>query len=391
MSGRGRERSSIVVTFRQMGPVNAGAAILRGMSAASLVPMYGHSELRTRLREMVARAGLPATLLFQGQQGVGKQRLALWLGQYLLCESPGDNPCGDCRQCQFSHNLRHPDLHWIFPRPRPKDTDPDLADVRTEYQEAVAERLENGGLYEPPSGSDGIFVATIRMVVQQAVLSPSMAKRKVFVIGDAERMVPQEGSEQAANAFLKLLEEPLADTTIVMTTSEPGALLPTVRSRSVAFRLAPIGQEEMRSFLGDERVQEELARAESVPSSIPERLVYAAGAPGRLFSGATWGAASESARRIMASVDGRPADRYEAAWTQAASRARGSFADTLDALTAALHARARNATKSGAEREALAAARAVEIVEAAKEQVAHNVSPQLLTVNLIRDLQDVFS
>jgi len=357
----------------------------------ALVPLFGHSDLRARLRDMVARGALPSTLLLQGLPGVGKQRLALWLGQYLICESPGEDPCRVCGQCRLSRDLRHPDLHWVFPRPRPRDTDPDLDDVRADFQEAVAERVENGGLYEPPSGSDGIFVATIRMIVHQAVLSPSMARRKVFVIGDAERMVPQEGSEQAANAFLKLLEEPLADTTIILTSSEPGALLPTVRSRAITLRIAPIGKDDMRAFLADEQVQEAVATSDSLPSGVAERVVYAAGAPGRLFSGDAWRAAAESARRIMDSIAGKRGAPYEAAWSQASTRARGSFAEILDALTVALHDRARLATRSGAEREALAASRAVEIVESAKEQVAHNVSPQLLTVNLIRDLQDVLS
>ena len=47
-----------------------------------------------------------------------------------------------------------------------------------------------------------------------------------MVIGDAERMVVQEGTDVAANAFLKLLEEPLPDTTLLLTSSDPGALLP---------------------------------------------------------------------------------------------------------------------------------------------------------------------
>jgi DNA polymerase-3 subunit delta' len=52
-------------------------------------------------------------------------------------------------------------------------------------------------------------------------------------------MVPQEGADAAANAFLKLLEEPPADTTLILTSSEPGALLPTIRSRVVALACGP--------------------------------------------------------------------------------------------------------------------------------------------------------
>ncbi|HMC53677.1 MAG TPA: hypothetical protein VKH19_00775, partial [Gemmatimonadaceae bacterium] len=168
-----------------------------------IIPLYGHEELRDRLRDAASRGALPPTLLFQGMRGVGKQRLALWLGQLLLCEQDAARaPCNECNSCRFALQLTHPDLHWYFPRPRPKDSDPDLDEVRADYAEAIAERVGEAGLYPPPSGSEGIYIATVRAMVQQAVLSPAISKRKVFIVGDAERMVPQEGSEQAANAFL---------------------------------------------------------------------------------------------------------------------------------------------------------------------------------------------
>ncbi|HJQ19058.1 MAG TPA: hypothetical protein VJ867_01845 [Gemmatimonadaceae bacterium] len=359
----------------------------------TIVPLYGHQELRTRLKDALSSQVLPATLLFQGPRGVGKQRLALWLAQLLLCERSGapDAPCGKCQGCRFATELTHPDLHWFFPRPRQKDSDPDLDDVLADYAEAIAERAGDAGMYAPPSGSEGIYIATVRAIVQQAVLSPAIARRKVFVIGDAERMVPQEGSEQAANAFLKLLEEPPADTTIVLTSSEPGALLPTVRSRVVTIRVAPLGQSEMRQFLEDERVAERLAEEDGVPKTTNERMVFAGGAPGRLLAGAEWTQALQNARRLLDAATGKRGERYEAAWSQASSRARGSFADTLDALTVALHERAQAAVRRGAERGALGATKAIEVVEEAKERITSNVSPQLITVNLIRDLQELLS
>jgi DNA polymerase-3 subunit delta' len=355
-----------------------------------IVPLFGHRELRIRLEDAVKRNTLPASLLLSGPRGVGKQRLALWLGQMLLCDSTRA-PCGACQDCRFSQELRHPDLHWYFPRPRPKDTDPDLDDVRGDYAESVAERAGDYGLYGPPSGSEGIFVATVRAIVQQAVMSPAIARRKVFIIGDAERMVPQEGSEQAANAFLKLLEEPPADTVIVLTSSEPGALLPTIRSRVASIRVPPLTREDVREFLSDERVAERLGDDDSLPQGVAERVVFAGGAPGRLLAGSTWTLAIANARRMLDSVSGKPAARYEAAWAQASTKARGSFADTLDALTIALHERARTAVHRGADRSALADTRAIEAVEVAKERVASNVSPQLITVNLLRELQELFA
>jgi len=357
----------------------------------AIVPLFGHAELRDRLREALVRKTLPASILFQGPRGVGKQRLAIWLAQQLLCDASGDTACGECQGCRFSRELTHPDLHWFFPRPRLKDTDPDLGDVIADYAEAVADRVRDKGLYASPSGAEGIYVATVRAIVQRAVLSPAIARRKVFIIGDAERMVPQEGSEQAANAFLKLLEEPPADTTILLTSSEAGALLPTVRSRVVTFRVPLLAQGDVREFLANETVAERLADDNSLPPGTAERLAFAGGAPGRLLAGAAWSRAIDNARHLFASVSGKPAARYESAWSQASTKARGSFADTLDALTVVLYDHAHAALRRGADQDAFAASRAIEAVEVAKERVSGNVSPQLITVNLLRELQELLS
>lgn len=356
-----------------------------------IVPLFGHEELRRRLAVARARGALPASILFHGPRGAGKQRLALWLAQLQLCGSPGDEPCGTCQHCRFLHELRHPDLAWYFPRPRLKDSDPDLAEVRADYAGAIAERVVEDGLYSPPSGAEGIFIATVRALVQQAAMSPALGKRKVFVVGDAERMVPQEGSEQAANAFLKLLEEPPDDTTVILTSSEPGALLPTIRSRVTAFRVAPVAPAAMRSFLDHPAVMKRL-KAERVPASAADRLTFAAGAPGRLLWGAEWSMAMETAERMLAGVGSQSSSRrYEEAWQQASSRARGSFADTLDALSVALHARARDAASQGSERRAFGAAKAMEAIELAKERITTNVNPQLITVNLLREIEDLLT
>ena len=69
----------------------------------------------------------------------------------------------------------------------------------------IQERMEAGGLYARPDGTAGIFVYAARLLVHRASLTPSLARRKVFIVGDAERMVPQASSQEAANAFLKLL------------------------------------------------------------------------------------------------------------------------------------------------------------------------------------------
>ena len=350
-----------------------------------LLPLYGHAALKTRLRAAFDRNTLPASLLLHGPRGTGKQQLALWLARLLLCENADRAPCGACQSCRLSVALHHPDLHWYFPRPRLKGGDPDLDDVRHDIAEGIAERLENGGLYEPPGGEEALYVATVRAIVQSAVMSPAMGKRKVFVIGDAERMVAQEGSDQAANAFLKLLEEPPADTTLILTSSEPGALLPTIRSRSVSVRVAPLADAEVRAFLADETVASHLDLPAGAATS--ELVRSAAGAPGRLIAREAWETAMRQARRLLdAAQSPDRGTRLRAALGQGASGARGKFADTLDALIVLLHDRSEAAAAKGQEREASGAARAIDAIEDAKEQADRNVNPQLVTAGILRQI-----
>ncbi len=349
-----------------------------------IIDLYGHEQLRERLAESISAGTLPASLLLQGPRGVGKQRLALWLAQRLLCT--GTNPpCGSCTSCRYVAALTHPDVHWVFPRPRLKDSDPDLEQVRDDYAEATAERAAAQGLYAPPSGSEGIYVATVRALVQRAAIAPAMSNRKVFIIGDAERMVPQEGADMAANAFLKLLEEPPADTTIILTSSEPGALLPTIRSRVAVVRVPLVQDKAVRAFVENPTVKKALDN--NTKATAAERVRLAAGAPGRLLSGETDARATINARRIVdAATNARPAMIHTAALAQGSMGARGTFADTLDALVELLGERARDALHRNDTAAAASAAKAVDAVLQAQTYASSNVSPQLIASKLIRDL-----
>lgn len=349
-----------------------------------IVDLYGHDTLRSRLAASARSRTLPASLLLHGPHGVGKQRLAIWLAQTLLCPEP-NAPCGKCRSCRYASELTHPDLHWIFPRPRLKDSDPDLEQVRADYADAIMERVGNYGLYSPPSGSEGIYVATIRSLVQRAVMAPAIGNRKVFIVGDAERMVPQEGADMAANAFLKLLEEPPADTTIIVTSSEPGALLPTIRSRVAAVRVPLVAEKAVRAFVDDPSVRKVLDKAGKASSA--ERVRVAGGAPGRLLAGEGNARATVNARRIVEAATGyRHAPLDSIAMSQGSIGARGNFADTLEALVELLGERARDALHRNDVKAAADASRAVSAVLEAKTYTETNVSPQLITSRLVREL-----
>ena len=353
-----------------------------------IIDLYGHDQLRVRLAESIGAGTLPSSLLLMGPRGVGKQRLALWLAEALLCTEESA-PCEECKACRYVRALTHPDLHWVFPRPRLKDSDPDLDQVREDYAEATAERAANSGLYTAPSGSEGIYVATVRSLVQRAAMSPAMGKRKIFIVGDAERMVPQEGADMAANAFLKLLEEPPADTTIILTSSEPGALLPTIRSRVVAVRVPLVPDAAVRAFAENPEVKKALDKEGK--SGTAERVRAAAGAPGRLLTGAVDAKATVNARRIIdAATSARRAPVYSTALSQGAAGARGGFTDTLDALVELLGERARDALHRKDEAGAASASKAVAAVLQAQTYANGNVSPQIIAAKLIRELATTF-
>lgn len=279
----------------------------------------------------------------------------------------------------------HPDLTWVFPRAKEKneESDLDVDQVREITADAVKERLANGGIYPRPDGSAGIFIAVSKALVQRAALSPAMAKRKVIVIGDADRMVSQAASPESANAFLKLLEEPPPGTTIILTSSESNALLPTIRSRVVTMRVRALSDAEVREFLA-------LPAAEALRKdrTIPDLVRAMHGAPGSLGDADARAAAVKRATAMLDAVT-RDHDRlYRVAYVQGSARSRGPFADALDALSELLHQRARDAADNGDARTAANCSRAMVHVEAAKRDAERNITPQLITFTLLSKLAD---
>ncbi len=217
-----------------------------------LHPLVGHEDIRASLVRAHAAAGLPAALLLHGLRGVGKQRLAQWTAQLQVCEKPGpDGPCGTCRPCRLALGLEHPDIHWYFPLERPKGVSGDrLGDaLETARHEILAELRAQPLRASQADELRGLYLGLIQGLRRRAHLSPTMARVQIFIIADAEYLVPQEASPEAANALLKLLEEPPGGSRFILTSGEPGRLLPTIRSRSVPLHLSPLPLGTVTSFL----------------------------------------------------------------------------------------------------------------------------------------------
>ena len=129
-------------------------------------------------------------------------------------------------------------MHWIVPIVRPKATDADkqVDEAAELIGEIIAERRKNP-LYGSLDGMASHPLATVRLIQRRAALKSVEGGPTVFIIGHAERLVPQESSPDAANALLKLLEEPPANTWFILTATDKGRLLPTIQSRCRRLRL----------------------------------------------------------------------------------------------------------------------------------------------------------
>jgi len=179
------------------------------------------------LRSALRRGALHHAYLFGGPEGVGKGRAARLLAQAANCEAGGagpsglrDDPCGTCGPCRKIERGLHPDVLL-------------LQEERT---------MARAGRWEPKGGrapSRDIVVDQVRdLVDHRLALKRHEGRRRFVVIDPADRMNPQ-----AQNALLKTLEEPPEATTLVLVSSSPDTLLPTIRSRCLRVAFGPLPAE----------------------------------------------------------------------------------------------------------------------------------------------------
>jgi DNA polymerase III subunit delta' len=311
-------------------------AIAGRQAAVTLPPLLGHDDARRALAAAHGAGQLPSSLLLHGPPGVGKQRTALWLAQLQLCTAAAAaEPCGQCQACRMVDRLEHPDLHWFFPLPRPKGVGVDrMGDALEEARAAeLAARRADPLRPTVADGLAGLYLAHVHVLLRTAAARPAMGSRKFFIIGDAEALVPQESSPEAANALLKLLEEPPADTTLVLTAAEPDVLLPTIRSRLLTLRLRPLADDDVARYLVQHAGLDAAAAARAArlgQGAIGRALAFAR----RDGQDAPLEQIRIAARDLLgAALQADPGTRLAAALAASPAGARGTFSDTLEFLT----------------------------------------------------------
>ncbi len=173
-------------------------------------------------------AGLPHALLLAGPPGIGKRAFADALAARLVCEgdlSAEAPACGRCPACRWFAAGNHPDVRLVVPE----------ADMETEAE---------------PRGDEGkkastqIRIEQIRALEDFVFVGGHRKGARVVVIDPAEAM-----NAAAANALLKILEEPPASVYFILVSSQWRRLLPTIRSRCRMVRLPRPGADEARAWL----------------------------------------------------------------------------------------------------------------------------------------------
>ena len=200
------------------------------MSVAGALPWHADQWRRLAAARGVGR--VPHALLLAGAPGLGKSAFAQRLQNALLCTRPeaGGDACGECDACRLSRAGTHPDCHRIAPEAEGKP----------------------------------IRIDAVRQIAERNVLAAQSGGYRVFVLEPADAL-----NRAAANALLKTLEEPASRAVLILVSSHPDRLAPTVRSRcqQVRFGLPPAA--EVAEWLAG-RVPE---------SEAEELLAIAGGAP----------------------------------------------------------------------------------------------------------------
>jgi DNA polymerase-3 subunit delta' len=173
-------------------------------------------EGQPRAAQLLARAlesgRVAHAYAFLGPSGTGRTAAALTFAAALLCAKSG---CSACRDCRLAAARQHPDLHVIEPTPNPNN----------------------------PKGPQYIRIDQIHELGRKAGMKPAMAARKVFILDDAEKM-----TTDSPEAFLKTLEEPPAQTVMILILPTARAVPPTILSRCHIVRFHP--REDMAAAEG---------------------------------------------------------------------------------------------------------------------------------------------
>jgi DNA polymerase III subunit delta' len=272
--------------------------------------LLGHEAQRALLRETRAHA-----LLFVGPERVGRRQAARYFAAYLNCRAPEGRPCGSCESCRLMAEDAHPDYREVAPLLL---TTTGRVSRRPEVR--IAQLVPREG--ENPDEALSRWLET-----------PPRYAARVGVIDSADSL-----TVSAANAFLKMLEEPPGHARIVLIAPSPQAVLPTIASRCAVIRFGAVtlpASDHPLSRLG--RLGD-LRRAEENPEDFAELRDLVAAYVRALTQGleAALEAADALEKRWLAPTATSPADLLLAELSTWPPTRYARAAHALDTFTEAL-------------------------------------------------------
>jgi DNA polymerase III subunit delta' len=220
--------------------------------------IYGQHRVKEILQRLIIENRIPHAICMYGSEGIGKEALALEFARTINCLEPVEegghiSSCGKCRSCKKLDKLSHDNLLLIFPLPTPlnagssksesvlsKLSDPQIKSV----QDQVALKAKDHYHKIAVENANMIKISSIREVKRSLTLSSAATGRRCVLVFEAEKM-----NSEAANAFLKTLEEPHDKITIFLITSRPEMILPTILSRCQKIRCEPLSDEIITQIL----------------------------------------------------------------------------------------------------------------------------------------------
>jgi len=209
--------------------------------------IIGHAQILEQLASLEGRHAL----LLGGTPRLGKHKLAHWLAALVNCSSPSEKPCGICPSCTALLRETHPDLLEVGPK---LETGSGKAARRAIIPiKAIAASRDDGHDFEIH-------------VLDWLEIGPHY-KRKVVIIDGAEFL-----NVEAANALLKVVEQPPHNALFIFLTRDLLEVIPTIVSRCTRLNVPPVPETEMSAAL-------KLLEG----TQDPELLAFAAGRPGVLL------------------------------------------------------------------------------------------------------------
>ncbi|MDR2104371.1 MAG: AAA family ATPase, partial [Deferribacteraceae bacterium] len=181
-----------------------------------------------RTREVVERSlvNLSHAYLFSGIEGIGKKLFAIWIAKYLLCEkgSPLFTECS-CSACVQADNNLHPDIHILSGN----------------RDDKTVESKKKGNI------KGDYVVDNVRTLTEIVDSTPYSGKWKVIIL-DGAHQLSFGGQSASANAILKTLEEPGANSVFFLITHRTDLILPTILSRCQTVYFNPLSIDELEKI-----------------------------------------------------------------------------------------------------------------------------------------------